>query len=183
MPKQNIKSRIKFLINRILYQIRFIGQDIYIHPSAYISSKAVLKAGKGGRIEIGADCEIHDYAMVLAYGGKIIIGSNTSLNPFSIAYGHGGLRIGSGVIIAAHVIIIPANHILGDFDTPLRSRGVISKGISIQDNVWLGTGVKVLDGVKIGSDAVVGAGSIVTKNIEAGTTVVGIPAKKLVKSQ
>lgn len=182
MSKLNIRACIKFLRNSIWYKIRFFRKNIYVHPSAYVSRYAVLRTGKGGRIEIGPNCDVHDYSMILAYGGEVVFGSDSSLNPFSIAYGHGGLRIGSGVRIAAHVTIIPANHIFEDFNIPLRSRGVISRGITILDNVWVGAGVQILDGVEIGTDAVIGAGSVVTKNVEPRAIVVGIPAKRLIRS-
>jgi acetyltransferase-like isoleucine patch superfamily enzyme len=131
----------------------------------------------GGSITIGRNCTIHDYAMILTYGGDIAIGDGCSLNPFAIVYGHGGVRIADGVRIAAHTVIIPANHNVADATTPLHKSGTSAKGIDIGANVWIGSGARILDGVHIGRHAVIGAGSVVTKAVPEGATVVGVPAR------
>lgn len=58
-------------------------------------------------------------------------------------------------------------------DQPLFSRG----GINIEDGVWLGFGVIVLDGVTIGSESIIAAGSVVNKDIPSGVVAAGVPAK------
>lgn len=126
---------------------------------------------------MGHDCEVHDFAMILTYGGHITIGDHCSVNPFTILYGHGGLRIGSGVRIAAHTVIIPANHVSGDDEQPLYLRGVVAQGIEIGDYAWIGAGCRILDGVRIGRHAVIGAGSVVTSSIPDNATAVGVPAR------
>ena len=136
-----------------------------------------MRTAGGGSITIGADCEIHDFAMILTYGGRIEIGDRSSVNPFSIVYGHGGTRIGTGVRIAAHSVIIPANHVSGDERRPLHDSGVVSKGIDIGDHVWIGAGCRILDGVSIGRHTVVGAGSVVTRSLPENATAVGAPAR------
>jgi acetyltransferase-like isoleucine patch superfamily enzyme len=52
-----------------------------------------------------------------------------------------------------------------------------SKGIRVGDNVWIGTGVVVLDGSEIGADVVIGAGAVVNKSIPSGTVAAGIPVR------
>lgn len=115
--------------------------------------------------------------MLLTYGGHITIGDNCSINPFTIVYGIGGAKIGCGVRIAAHTVIIPANHNIGEDNHPLYKSGITAKGIEIEDNVWIGAGCRILDGVQIGRNAVIGAGSVVTKSVPANSTVVGVPAR------
>ena len=115
--------------------------------------------------------------MILTYGGNIQIGDDCSVNPFAIVYGHGGVRIANGVRIAAHTVIIPANHNVPTDGTPLRKAGTSAKGIEIGANVWLGSGARILDGVRIGMNAIVGAGSVVTRSVPEGATVAGVPAR------
>jgi acetyltransferase-like isoleucine patch superfamily enzyme len=161
----------------VQYAVRFAGRDIQVDPTAFVSRRAIIRVIDGGSVRIGAKCEIHDYAMILTYGGDIVLGEESSLNPFSIIYGHGGTIVGRGVRIAAHSIIVPANHMRGDDENPGLRRGVTATGIAIGDYTWIGSGCKILDGVTIGRHVVVGAGSVVTRSVPDNTTVVGVPAK------
>ncbi|MEJ8311582.1 acyltransferase [Agrobacterium larrymoorei] len=132
-----------------------------------------------GSIVIGPRTTIDKGVILRTYGGKISVGPDCSLNPYVILYGHGGLKIGRGVRIAAQTVIIPANHTYSDPSTYIFEQGETRQGIVIQDNVWLGTGVRVLDGTTIGEGSVVGAGSVVTKNLQKGGVFVGVPARKI----
>jgi acetyltransferase-like isoleucine patch superfamily enzyme len=115
--------------------------------------------------------------MLVAYGGSIVIGDRTSINPFSILYGHGGLQIGSDVLIAAHVTIIPANHRFDKADVPIRKQGETRLGITIGDDVWIGTGARILDGVTVGHGSVVAAGAVVAHDVPPYSVVAGVPAR------
>jgi acetyltransferase-like isoleucine patch superfamily enzyme len=149
-----------------------IGRRCVIHPSAVLERR-------GGSIIIGNKCEIHRGAQLLAYGGSIEIGDDCSINPGCILYGHGGLKIGSHVRIAAHVIIVPANHVFVDADRLIRDQGESRQGIVIADDVWLGARVTVLDGVTIARGCVIGAGSVLTTSTEPYGIYVGVPAKRI----
>jgi acetyltransferase-like isoleucine patch superfamily enzyme len=115
----------------------------------------------------------------MTYGGVIKIGDGCSINPYSILYGHGNLTIGNNVLIAAHTVIIPANHNFKDLEIPIHQQGLTTKGICIEDNVWIGAGCKILDGVTIGFGAIVAAGAVVTKDVVPNTIVGGVPARLL----
>jgi acetyltransferase-like isoleucine patch superfamily enzyme len=74
-------------------------------------------------------------------------------------------------------VLYPYNHGVAP-DKPIRQQPLESKGdIIIEDEAWLGVGVTVLDGVRIGKGAVVGAGSVVTKDIPEGAIAFGVPAR------
>lgn len=161
------------------FAIRFFGRPVDVDPSSWVSRRSDIRSCGGGRITIGKKCEIHPYAMILTYGGDIYIGDNCSLNPFAIVYGHGGVRIGNGVRIAAHTVIIPANHNVSAEGKAFFESGVTAHGIDIGDNAWLGSGVAILDGVRIGRNSIVGAGSVVTTSIPDDTTVAGVPARPI----
>lgn len=170
-------STIRRVCRRLWWAIRFAGQPIRIDSTSLISNRSVIRASGGGSITIGSHCEIHDYAMILSYGGDIVIGDHCSVNPFTIVYGQGGTRIGNGVRIAAHTVIIPANHVRGTDQRPLHQAGLTTRGIDIGDHVWIGAGCRILDGVTIGRHAIVGAGSVVTRSIPGHATAVGVPAR------
>jgi acetyltransferase-like isoleucine patch superfamily enzyme len=164
-------------VRRLSTAIRFVGRSVSAHPSAWVSLRSVIRVNGGGSITIGRNCEIHPFSMLLTHGGHIRIGDNCSVNPFTIIYGSGGAYIGNNVRIAAHVVIVPESHNPGTDDIPLRLSGKTTKGIRIEDNVWIGAGVKILDGVSIGRNAVIGAGSVVAHTIPANATAIGMPAR------
>lgn len=152
-----------------------------IDRTVRISKTSKIQTVAGGSISIGKFSVVHDYAMILSYGGKIQIGDFCTVNPFCILYGHGGLRIGNGVRIAASTIIIPANHGFDDIEKFIFQQDETRQGIVIEDDVWIGAGTKILDGVRIGQGSVIGAGSVVTKNIENFTIAAGNPARTIRK--
>jgi len=149
-----------------------LARSTKIDPFAVLS----LKFG-GGTISIGERTSISLGAMIAPYGGSVTIGNDCSVNPYCVLYGHGGLKIGNFVRIAAHTVIIPANHGFEDRNIPISRQPMKLKGIVIEDDVWIGTGVSILDGVKIAKGSVIGAGSVVTKSTEPYGIYVGNPAR------
>lgn len=175
------KQRVKYILSYIKNSLRFLGKGINVHSTTWVPFKCKIETNLGGNVSIGCNCELHDYSIIMTYGGNIVIGDDCSVNPFSILYGHGGLKIGRGVRIAAHVVIVPANHIPGDEELPLYRRGIVAKGIEIGDYTWIGAGSRILDGVTIGRHVIIGAGSVVTASIPDGAVAVGVPARIITK--
>lgn len=133
---------------------------------------------QNGIIEIGENCFVLQNTKLLCYGGNIKIGNDVSINPYCILYGHGNLTIGNNVRIANSSVFIPSNHNFQRTDIPIWKQGETSKGIILEDDIWIGTNVKVLDGVKISKGIVIGAGSVVTKSLDKEFGIyAGIPAK------
>ncbi|MDD5262963.1 MAG: acyltransferase [Methylacidiphilales bacterium] len=147
-----------------------IGEGTLIAPEARLD-------GAQGVIRIGGNCQIHHGALLLPYGGFIHMGDNCSVNPYSIIYGHGGVSIGKDVRIATHVVIVASNHIFSDPATPIYAQGVTTEGISIEDDVWIGANVTILDGAKIGRGSVIAAGSVVRGRVEPFSVMGGVPAR------
>lgn len=157
-----------------------IGKNTAIFSNAVLSCSKWNQSKQGlGIIQIGDNCDIQPYACVLAYGGQIIIGDYCSINPFTILYGHGGLTIGNHVRIASNSTIIPGNHIYDDPHTPIMYQGISMKGIIIEDDVWIGSGVRILDGVTIKKGCVIGSGSVVSRSTEPFGVYVSNPAKRI----
>jgi acetyltransferase-like isoleucine patch superfamily enzyme len=145
--------------------------------TSHISRRAVVDTSSGGSIRIGEHCYIHEFAMLLSHGGDIHIGDFTSINPFCVLYGLGGLSIGNGVRIAAQTVIVPANHNFTDSERWIHGQGSTSLGVRIEDDVWIGAGVRILDGVTVGHGAVIGSGAVVTRNVPPFAVVGGVPAR------
>lgn len=151
--------------------------QLSIAPDAQVHRHVTLDCSTGV-IKIGRRSVIFPNAMIMAYpNGSVEIGDDCTINPFSILYGHGGLIIGNHVRIAAHTVIIPANHIFVNLDRPIASQGLSKEGIVINDDVWIGANVTILDGVTLGEGCVVGAGAVVTQSFPSHSIIVGNPAK------
>ena len=104
-------------------------------------------------------------------GNKVKIGSNVSIMYNLLCMSGGGITIEDGALIAANCSLISNNH---DF----KDRQILTcKPILIKKNAWIGAGSTILPGVTIGENAIVAAGSIVTKDVADNTLVAGVPAK------
>jgi acetyltransferase-like isoleucine patch superfamily enzyme len=173
------------LFERIRHRARVIwftrNPSIRIARTALIAPGALLQTLAAGedsdeRIDIGANSQICDGAILASYGGSIAIGANCFVGSYCVLYGHGGLSIGRDTMIAAHTVIAAFDHGFARVDAPMIAQPISRKGIRIGANVWIGAGCRILDGVTIGEGAVVGAGSVVTKDIAAFAVAFGVPA-------
>lgn len=109
------------------------------------------------------------------YGYNIRVGSGVFLNFNCVILDVTEVTIGSGTQIGPLVQILTADH---PRDAEQRRAGLESgRPIRIGENVWIGGGAILLPGVTVGDDAVIGAGSVVTRDVAAGATVVGNPAR------
>jgi len=135
--------------------------------------------GKGGRIVVGKDTRLDIGVVLRAYGGFISIGNHCSLNPYCVLHGKGGIRIGNGVRIASHTVIVASNHNFEDPAVFIHKQGISAAGIIIEDDVWIGAGARILDGVTVRRGSVVGAGAVVTHSTNVGAVVAGVPARQI----
>lgn len=153
----------------------FLGNDVTI--CKYATLEIDLSDIGRSKIEIGDRTLISSFAMLRTYGGTIKIGHSSFVNSFTVLYGHGDLTIGNGCLIGPQVCIVPVNYGFQDRDVSLRLQAPSLKGISIEDDVWIGAGSTILDGCNIGKGAIIGAGAVVTKSVDPYSIVAGVPAK------
>ena len=109
------------------------------------------------------------------FGWQTTVGARTFANFGLTILDVAGVRIGEDVQIGPHVQLLTATHPL-DPD-PRRAKWESAEPIVIEDNVWLGGGAIVCPGVTVGENTVVGAGSVVTKDLPANVVAVGSPAR------
>jgi len=110
------------------------------------------------------------------HGLNIRVGRNVFINQACMLNDIGGIEIGDDVMIGPRVSLLTTGHPL---DPGRRRRQIVAAPIAIERNVWLGAGATVLQGVTVGSDAVVAAGAIVTRDVPPRTLVAGVPAQVL----
>jgi acetyltransferase-like isoleucine patch superfamily enzyme len=140
----------------IIYQDRE-GEAVHLSEQVHLHRGTTLQTGMGGKITIGDHTHIQPRCQISAYKGSVHIGKRGEIAPNCAfyPYDHG---------------FLPGGPICKQ---PLKSKGDIILG----DDVWLGYGVIILDGVHIGNGGVVGAGSVVTKNIPEESIAAGNPAR------
>ena len=107
------------------------------------------------------------------FGKNIIVGKNVFINSGCRFQDHGGITIDDGAQIGHNVVIATLNH---NF-IPEKRRNMFAKPVHIGKNVWIGSNSTVLPGITIGENAVVVAGSVVTKEFPPMTVVAGNPAR------
>lgn len=154
-----------------------------IDPTATVSPFADIEISKrGSRYVIGARTLIDSFVKIKPAGGSgdVLIGADSAINSGTVIYSGNGVRIGDAVLIAANCTIAATNHEFSDPDRRIREQGFQPSrgGIIIEDDVWIGANVVVLDGSVIGRGAVIAAGSVVGGTVESYGIYGGIPAKR-----
>jgi acetyltransferase-like isoleucine patch superfamily enzyme len=107
------------------------------------------------------------------------IGSNVSIHRQCYIEAEGGVTIGSNVSIAHQTSILSTNHSWDDESLPIKYNKLKPAKVFINDDVWIGCGVRVLAGVLVDKRSVIAAGAIVTKDVQKRTVVGGNPARLL----
>ena len=121
------------------------------------------------------------------YGGDLgvglIMGEHSSIGPYGYIRCSGKIIIGKNVMFGPKCSLFAENHNFADTESNIKSQGVNQKGITVEDDCWIGSNVIILDGVTIGKGSVIGAGTMVTKDVPAGSVVVDKREKKLRKDR
>ena len=99
------------------------------------------------------------------------------------ARGKGRIFIGNNVLIGPNVVLRSNNHTFKSTKIPIISQGMTEGEIIIGNDVWIGSNAVILPNCNIGDGAIIGAGAVVTSNIEPYTVVGGIPAKFIKKRE
>lgn len=105
------------------------------------------------------------------YGIGLTMGEHSSIGPYGYVGCSGRITIGKNVMFGPKCSLFAENHVFSDTQSSIKSQGVQQKGIIVEDDCWIGSNVTILDGVTIGKGSVIGAGTLVTKDIPAGSVV------------
>ena len=146
-----------FIDDRVVIFQRETGGEIVIGDRVCLYRDTILETGEGGTLSIGDESSIHPRCQINAYLASV--------------------KIGSCVMIGPNCALYSYDHGFAP-DQTIDSQPLQSKGnIIISDEAWLGFGVIVLSGVRIGNGAAVGAGSVVITDVPDGAIVAGNPAR------
>lgn len=155
-----------------------------IDPTARISPLADIEESvRGTLIEIGPRTMVDAFVKIKPAGGTgdLVIGADCAINSGTVIYTGNGVRIGQGVAIAANCTLAPTNHAIADRTRMIREQGFQASkgGIVIEDDVWLGSNVVLLDGATLRRGCVIAAGAVVRGEVEAYAIYGGIPARRI----
>ncbi len=173
-----MKKEIKIFLNLLIYI--FVGLfDLIIRPFKryvfFVIQSVRMAKWKTKLGSLGDNVEIYP-DVIMHFSKNIKIGNNVSITEFVHMWGAGGIEIGDDTVIAAHSIITSQTH---DANADSYRSTQVFKPVKIGKNVWIGSGAIILPGITVGDNAIVGAGSVVTHDVEPNITVVGIPARIL----
>jgi len=154
-----------------------IGKSTFIGDNVEINALSKQGVVFGNNVSILKNTIIECTGVLQNLGEGLIIGNNVGIAQNCFIQVRGKVLIGNNVIFGPNVSIFSENHVFDNPNLPISMQGVSRKGVIIENGVWLGTRVVILDGVTVGKNSIVAAGSIVTKDVAPFTIVGGIPAK------
>lgn len=175
--------KIKVYTYWLLSEIKTIGENSYLYYPINLRGGKYCSIGDNTAIGPGGYILAWDKYMDCMFTPEIIIGDNTWIGDDCHISATNKIEIGNNVLIGKKVTISDNSHGKTDIEllsTAPKERQLFSKGpVIIEDNVWLGDKVTILSGVRIGKNAIVGANSVVTKDVGENCVVGGIPAKNI----
>ena len=178
-----------FYINKLSSLLYSLFYKLYY--SKIISSKNLIFCRgkfnvipfKKGKLKILLGEGSYFKSSVIVQGkGVLKIGDNSYVGSYSVIGVNNKISIGNNVMIADSVSIRDSDHQFSLRNVPMRNQGIVSKEIIIEDDVWIGYGAVVTKGVKIKKGAIIGANSVVTRDVDEFCIVGGVPAR-LIKTR
>lgn len=181
--QNKLKRHYTKLFNRnIKNMFKSCGERLQISPPLIYMGLNNVSIGKNFRAGERLKLRTFNYWEGKVYTPSIVIGDNVNIETDCHISSINSIMIGNNVLIASFVYIsdhthgnvnIPVTHFIPPLQRPLYSKGPII----IEDDVWIGEKVSVMPGVHIGKGAIIGANSVVTKDIPDYAVAVGSPAK------
>lgn len=156
-----------------------IGDNVIFDDNTVIDAKGKDNQG----LKIGNNVVIGRGTTLSCKGGDIEIGDYSNIGPNNIIISESSIKIGRYVFTAGQLYMIAGgNHSFDSRDIPIWHQPSVSKGgIVIEDDIWIGASATILDGVKIGKGAIIGAATLVHKRIKPYTVNLGVPAEMVKK--
>jgi galactoside O-acetyltransferase len=170
-----------------LFQRYFVPQFIValyysLKYKCYVSTQARVQLTK--QIAFGTGTVVKPFAILQTQGGRICTGEYCAISSFNhISTGIEEVILGNYVRIGPHVTILGGSRNFERKDLLIIHQGSYHKSVIIEDDVLIGAGVTVLPGSKIGKGAVIGAMSLISKDVPPYSIVAGVPAKVIGERQ
>jgi acetyltransferase-like isoleucine patch superfamily enzyme len=143
----------------------FIGPGVKLE----IGPRATLRIGRWAWVGHGSKLRVHEG--VVSIGAKTVLGQECTISAFQ------QVSIGRECILADRVMLIDFDHGVTEVDRPIRLQGIYKRDVRVGNNVWIGYGACVLRGVTVGDNCIVGANSVLTRDVPENAVVAGVPAR------
>jgi acetyltransferase-like isoleucine patch superfamily enzyme len=150
-----------------------LGDDVVVDDLVVLDAKGAANEG----ITVGDGVFLGRGTILSCKDGDIVLGDHVNIGFHSEVFSASRVTVGRHGLFAAYTYLVGGGHAFDQAGVPILEQERTSRGIALGENVWLGTGVKVLDGVSIGRDVVVGAGAVVTTDLPDGVIAAGVPAR------
>jgi acetyltransferase-like isoleucine patch superfamily enzyme len=150
-----------------------IGHGVVVDDLVVLDAKGTDNSG----ISIGDGVFLGRGTILSCKNGDIELGDHVNIGFHSEIFSGSSVRVGAHGLFAAYTYLVGGGHDFSATGVPVVEQERLSRGITLDDNVWLGAGVTVLDGVHIGRHVVVGAGAVVTHDLPAASIAAGVPAR------
>ena len=138
-----------------------------------------LQIAPGATIRFGRFVWVGDGTKIRCHEGEVQIGAKTVLGQECTISAYRRVRIGEQCVVADRAMFIDFDHGVVEVERPIRQQGIYMREVEVGSNVWIGYGVCVLRGVRVGDNSVLGTSSVVTRDVPANAVVGGIPAQLL----
>ncbi|MFH1477127.1 MAG: acyltransferase [Verrucomicrobiota bacterium] len=150
-----------------------IGDDVIIDDNCLLDAKGRDNQG----IRIGSGVFLGRNSILSCKNGDIVLGARVNIGFNCEVFSGSRVILGDDTLIAAYCYFIGGDHNPQDADASVTQQGTCSRGIEIGPKCWFGAGVKVLDGITVGNNTIVGAGAVLTRPVPAYAIAIGIPAR------
>ena len=150
-----------------------IGSNVVIDDNCLLDAKGSSNRG----IRIGDGVFVGRNTILSCKDGDIELGEGANLGFNCEVFSASRVLIGRSVLMAAYTYVIGGDHDFSDPTAPVLAQARTSVGVVIGDGVWMGAGAKILDGVQVGNDAIIGAAAVVRENVPGRAIAVGMPAR------
>jgi acetyltransferase-like isoleucine patch superfamily enzyme len=163
---------------RYMWRFKVRNRHIVTRGMVFLDRRAEVSCRRGlGHMElgrwvwIGAGNALRCHEGFFRVGDKVVFGANNTLN------GYLDIDIGDDCIFADWIYVTDFDHVYADPDVPIRRQGIVKTPVRIEADCWIGEKASVLRGVTVGRGSVVGAQTVVNRDVPPGSVVVGNPGR------
>lgn len=145
----------------------------------FFGKRLQIQIAKGATVRFGRFVWVGDGSKIRCHEGEVEIGAKTVIGQECTVSAYRRVAIGEQCVIADRAMFIDFDHGIVEVERPIRRQGIYMRDVEVGSNVWVGYGVCVLRGVRVGDNSVLGTSSVITADVPANAVVAGVPARVL----